>query len=269
MLFRPPWATEHPAEPASDSPAGPQPAGPRDQPAADDTIVLPTAQPGAAESGNPVRPRAAESEPPPVRPELGRRPRRTGIIVVSLIAVAALAIAVVAVVTRGGGNEVPTRASTPATSGPSTSAAVPITAAPKTFADLYQQDSSGVVRITATACGQSDVGTGFLIAPNLVATVAHVVNGAVSLGISTGTTTTVGQVIGNDSFSDLALVRVNSPLSGHQFTFAGADPEVGTQVGVIGFPLGGPMSFTSGSVSGLGRSIPIAGTVRTDRKSVV
>ena len=50
-----------------------------------------------------------------------------------------------------------------------------------TFPALYRQSSDGVVRVETTACEGGYVGSGFLIAPKLVATVAHVVADGVSI----------------------------------------------------------------------------------------
>ncbi|MHB1787192.1 MAG: S1C family serine protease [Acidimicrobiales bacterium] len=153
-----------------------------------------------------------------------------------------------------------TAAATSTTGTSTTSTSQAVTAS---FSDLYKADNSGVVRITATSCGQSDIGTGFLVSSTMVATVAHVVGSAVTIGLSTGDTTTLGHVVGSDSSIDLALIETTAPLAGHIFTLASTEPPVGTTVGVIGFPLGGPMSFSNGTVSGLNRSIPIEGTEHT------
>ena len=120
-----------------------------------------------------------------------------------------------------------------------------------------------------TACTGGGVGSGFLIAPDMVATVAHVVEGAVSIAVRNGSRTTTGTVVGIDARADLALVRTRQPFSGHVFTLEQGEPEVGIDVGAIGYPLGGPESLTKGSVSGLGRTIdvgngPLRGLIQTD-----
>jgi len=141
------------------------------------------------------------------------------------------------------------------------------TAAPATFSDLYRNVNSGVVRIQTTACDGGGIGTGFLIAPNLVATVAHVVDGAAALNLTFGENgsggTTSGVVVGLDAQSDVALVRTNRPLTGHVFTLADHPPTVGQEIAAIGFPEGEPMTLTRGIVSGLDRTIPIAGLNRS------
>ena len=123
------------------------------------------------------------------------------------------------------------------------------------FADLYKQTSDGVVRIETTACSNGGVGSGFLIAPDLVATVAHVVDGAVSIVVRQGPTSTTGTVVGFDRTAEVALVRTSEPLSGHVFTLSATQPDVGVDVAAIGYPLAGPESLSKGAISGLDRSL--------------
>lgn len=134
---------------------------------------------------------------------------------------------------------------------------------------LYRTVANGVIRIETTACQGGGVGTGFLVAPNLVATVAHVVDGARSVVLRQGATSTTGAVIGIDRGTELALVRTSTPLAGHVFGLASSLPDIGTPVAVIGYPLAGPESLTSGSISGQDRSIDVGprhltGLLQTD-----
>jgi serine protease Do len=135
--------------------------------------------------------------------------------------------------------------------------------APASFAQLYAQDSSGVVRIDVTNCTGGAVGSGFLISPTLVATAAHVVAGAATIGLTAGGHTTVGTVVGVSDSTDVALVESSAALAGHVFTLGTTQPAVGVSLAAIGFPEGGPLTFTSGTVSGLDRTISIDGTPRT------
>jgi serine protease Do len=146
---------------------------------------------------------------------------------------------------------------------PSTAASAPTTQPAATFASLYQSDVSGVIRIDATTCAGSGVGSGVLITPTLVATAAHVVDGAVTVGLSNGGHTSLGHVIGISDANDVALVEVTAPFTGHTFSLASTIPPVGTTVGVIGYPEGGPVSFSQGSISGLDRTIDIQGQPRS------
>ena len=129
------------------------------------------------------------------------------------------------------------------------------------LAALYRTvGSGGAVRIETTACGGGSVGTGFLVAPGLVATAAHVLAGARVIVVRADSGGRIGDVIGLDEGHDLALVRTTPrSLSGHVFPLADADPEVGATVAAIGYPLAGPRSLTRGAVSAL-----LPGFIQTD-----
>ena len=136
-------------------------------------------------------------------------------------------------------------------------------AASLSFPDLVARVKTGVIRIEATSCAGSVIGTGFLVKPRLVATVEHVVSGATSIKLKrNGRLLGRGTVIGVDRDRDLALLRTSKPISGHDFGFAGRAPRLGEEVAAIGFPLGLPLTVTKGSVSGFNRVIPISGVRR-------
>lgn len=214
----------------------------------------------------------------PASPMAAAPPQRRGIKVL-LAAVSALVLAILggtAAILVSHNNAPPQAVTSPVaaqtTSPPAnpTSAAAKTTAgASQTFPALYRQVSDGVVRIETTACNSGGVGSGFLLAPDLVATVAHVVDGAVSIVIRQNGITTTGTVIGIDTHADLALVQTRTPMTGHVFALDASQPEVGTDVGAIGYPLAGQESLTKGAISGLGRTIdigngPVTGLIQTD-----
>lgn len=115
-----------------------------------------------------------------------------------------------------------------------------------------------------TSCDASGVGTGFLLSPNLIATVDHVVDRSAVIILLVGTQQTTGTVIGSDPSRDLALVRADTPLSGYQFTLADTDPAVGVRVAAIGFPIGDPITLTQGGISALHRNINVEGSQHLD-----
>jgi S1-C subfamily serine protease len=80
-----------------------------------------------------------------------------------------------------------------------------------TFFRLYQQEASGVLRIVASTCGGTGIGSGFLLPSGMVATVAHVVSGAVSVAIMGNGETTAATIVGYDSTRDLALLQPSNP----------------------------------------------------------
>jgi S1-C subfamily serine protease len=174
----------------------------------------------------------------------------------ALAAAAGLTALTLAAAGCGGSSASSTTSSDAAPSPTTTSAAA-------TFADVVDRVKSGVIRIEVAGCGGKGVGTGFLVEPRLIATVEHVVEGATRITLKrNGVTLGTAQVIGIDRDRDLALLRAKKPIKGYAFGFAGKAPRLGEEVGAIGFPLGLPLTVTRGSVSGLGRIIPIGGVKR-------
>ena len=157
----------------------------------------------------------------------------------------------------------PTTVTVTASPAPTTSDGTPPTAPPPSFATLFSREQSGVVRIETVGCTDSGIGTGFLLSPRRVLTVAHVVDQSVVVSLIDGNQRTTGTVIGFDRTRDLALVRADRPLSGYRFRLAASPPAVGDEVAAIGFPIGDPITFTRGTISGLDRREPVGGTLRT------
>ena len=139
----------------------------------------------------------------------------------------------------------------------------PPTADSSDFSGTYARVESGVVRILASTCEGDGIGTGFVTDRHTVATAAHVVDGAGAVAIEAAERTFPATVTGVDPATDLALLHVDAPLQGHVFDLAATDPTPGTQVAAIGFPLNEPKTLTTGTVSGLDRTIRIEGTSRS------
>ena len=143
----------------------------------------------------------------------------------------------------------------PSTSGLTAPAAITSAAkAPSSWASTFRDVSTGVVRIDDICDddGTLSTGTGFLIAANLVATVAHVVEGQGALRVTSPTSGLVepAVVIGLDHADDLALLQTAGPLPGHVFTLARHSPAIGTEMAAIGFPLAQSMQLTIGHITG-------------------
>lgn len=158
-----------------------------------------------------------------------------------------------------------TTSGTSSTTAPAPPPASATVKAPPSWAAAFSTASTGVVRIdsicdTATM-STTLTGTGFLIAPNLVATVAHVVEGGGALRVTSPTSGLVSpaQVIGYDHDDDLALVQTVTQLPGHIFTIASRAPEIGTEMAAIGFPLGRSMQLTVGHITGTHDHRPVGG----------
>jgi S1-C subfamily serine protease len=146
---------------------------------------------------------------------------------------------------------------------PATKRAHHTTRRPLALPDLVARVRSGVVRVEVETCSQSDVGTGFIISPGRIATVDHVVDGALSITlVRFGKVVGSATVIGADPQADLALLKTDAPLDGYRFSLANRAPRIGESVAALGYPLGLPLSVSTGAVSGADRTITIDGVKR-------
>ncbi|MBN1092575.1 serine protease [Blastococcus sp. TML/M2B] len=148
---------------------------------------------------------------------------------------------------------------TAAAPSPETPTAATTTAA---FEDVVQEVISGVVRFEVATCDGGGIGSGFVVAPHHVLTVAHVVDGGEVLRVVQGTTATAAHVAGIDQAADVALVETVAPLEGHFFEIASEPPRVTDRIAVLGFPEGAPLTVTQGTVNGLDRKAVIEGIAR-------
>lgn len=104
---------------------------------------------------------------------------------------------------------------------------------------------SSVVRITGVACGYGVEGSGWVAAPNLVVTNAHVVAGETFTRVQAGGVgpTKSARVVFFNPRNDVAILRVHHlglrPLPT-------ANPVSGSPVAVIGFPGDGPLDIQPG-----------------------
>ncbi len=135
------------------------------------------------------------------------------------------------------------------------------------YINLYQRANTAVVNIDVSAevesIGLTDVGTGsgFVIDPEgYIVTNNHVVEDAdeVRVVFHDGNVL-VGDVIGIDVYSDIAIVKVNPPASYELNALPLGDSDallVGQRVATIGNPFGLSGSMAVGIVSALGRTLP-------------
>jgi S1-C subfamily serine protease len=203
----------------------------------------------------------------PTRPVASPQPdvRRSAtpivaIVVAGVVALAALAVVALVVLRGGSGTNHATGSTTTSTVARSSTRSSGV---PRTLGQLFAADSSGVIRIDVTTCNGSGVGSGFLIAPNLIVTAAHVVSGAATILLREGAQSMSGQVVGIDESIDVALVQARSNFDGHLFKIAAHPAGVGTPVAALGFPEGLPITLTQGTISGVDRSITIEGVERS------
>lgn len=152
--------------------------------------------------------------------------------------------------TRTGGDE-ESQSPAPSITSPSASPTTPR----QTLARSIRQSESGVVRIESSTCDSLVSGSGFLVGPDLVATVAHVVDDARTIAVRNDDGSARAEVIGIDPVQDLALLRLSHPVDGYIFELAKREPLNATRVASIGYPDGKPRSNTQGAISAVGRRI--------------
>ena len=105
--------------------------------------------------------------------------------------------------------------------------------------------ASSTVRVTGIACGYGVEGSGWVAAPNLVVTNAHVVAGETITQVQADGfgSQKRARVVFFDAKNDIAILRVgNLGLSPLQL----ADPETGEAVAILGFPENGPLDVRPG-----------------------
>jgi uncharacterized membrane protein required for colicin V production len=133
----------------------------------------------------------------------------------------------------------------------------------------------GVVRLTGFACGLGIEGSGWIAAPGLVVTNAHVVAGIDRPRVDQGNGLFYdGVVVHFDARNDLALVRVSGLRGG---ILELADAERGVSVALLGFPHNGPFQATparlGATVTSIGRDaygrFPVPRTVTTIRGEIM
>ncbi len=143
---------------------------------------------------------------------------------------------------------------------PSDSEVVPIAptmASPSGTANLSPDGFDAVrrmaVRIRNVGCDSLSTGSGFALDARTLVTNKHVVQNSNSLQILTydgrdveATTTSAAPL------ADLAIVRTSEDLPAHP-TLAQADPVTGSAVTVVGYPDGGRLTITQGTVIGVTR----------------
>ncbi|HEY7664495.1 MAG TPA: trypsin-like peptidase domain-containing protein [Xanthobacteraceae bacterium] len=127
--------------------------------------------------------------------------------------------------------------------------------------DVVDRVGAAVVRLDVRPGGErrhGGTGSGVVVAPDgLILTNSHVVDGATAVGVATveGRSLTA-RVVGDDPDTDLALVRVDTPVTLPAATLGNSKLlKRGQLVIAIGNPLGFESTVTTGVVSALGRSL--------------
>lgn len=128
----------------------------------------------------------------------------------------------------------------------------PVEAAPNSAAvtPAVRKASASILRIDALAlaCDRSQEGTGWIVAPGLVVTNAHVVAGAEQVSVTSGGHRLDATVVAFDPRRDLAVLSVRK-LSGAALPL-GPDLTDNAVAAVAGYPEGGPYTVGAARVRG-------------------
>lgn len=125
--------------------------------------------------------------------------------------------------------------------------AAPVSPAPAATVAGFSKFEKAALRVRNIGCGVSS-GSGFAIADHVFVTNRHVVGGAALLQVSTYDGRDIDvNAVGAVLIADLALVWTKETLPA-TIQLAPANPSEGTEVSVVGYPLGGQLTTTSGRV---------------------
>lgn len=130
--------------------------------------------------------------------------------------------------------------------------------------EIFENSEAGVVRVNVQRSSEEQipagVGSGFVFDnKGHIITNAHVVDGATKIVITfLDGREYNAEIVGVDTFTDIAVVKVNADLSLlHPLTLGDSSSlKVGEPIAAIGNPFGLSGSMTSGIVSQLGRLLP-------------
>ncbi|GAB6878733.1 trypsin-like peptidase domain-containing protein [Halorubrum gandharaense] len=140
------------------------------------------------------------------------------------------------------------------------------------YGDVYEAVSPSVARIQTYVEEQEDLfgeefggeagqGSGFRVTEDYLVTNDHVLAAPDAVRVQTADGSwTDAEVVGRDPYSDLAVLETEERLPGEPLDLLESVPRTGTEVLVVGSPLGLEGSATQGIVSGSNRTIPAAVT---------
>lgn len=141
--------------------------------------------------------------------------------------------------------------------------------------ELYKKTRDSVVLISSEMQDGIATGSGFIYDKSgHIITNYHVVEDAISITVTfiDGTIIKVDEVVGFDPYSDVAVIKVNPPISILKPLLLGNSSKlsVGESVVAIGNPYGLANTLTSGIISAVGRQMdstgnyPIVDVIQTD-----
>jgi S1-C subfamily serine protease len=109
------------------------------------------------------------------------------------------------------------------------------------------RDGASTVKIVGFGCGQIQEGSGFVVAPGLVVTNAHVVAGIAGPMVQDASGSHPTSVVLFDPSYDLAVMRVQG-LSERPLSLDPSQVARGVQAAVLGYPNGGPFTAVPAGV---------------------
>lgn len=127
------------------------------------------------------------------------------------------------------------------------------------FAAIYSRTSTGVLPVWAVTCHGGGTGTGFLVDERTVVTAAHTVEGAVAVSVQVAGDPVSARVTALDTTLDVAVLRLGTDATGAVLSFAPTGPEFGDDVAALGYPDGGALRMTEGTVLDPDTSVLIEG----------
>lgn len=116
-----------------------------------------------------------------------------------------------------------------------------------------QRAAGSVVRITGRSCGTHQRGTGFIVAPRLVLTSAHVVTAVDRVRVNTGTASDVATVVHFDPARDLAVLHLTHDVA-PPITWFDGPVTPGAEGTVVGYPDGAGQEITPVRLGGSARA---------------
>jgi hypothetical protein len=114
--------------------------------------------------------------------------------------------------------------------------------------EVVRRARPSVVRVTAVGRSRVTVGSGFVVAPRLIGTNAHVIAGARSVRVATESGRgVVATIVETDPDRDLALLRLPRDLRRPPLRFA-PSVRLGSEIAALGFPYGASFRAPAGRV---------------------
>lgn len=129
---------------------------------------------------------------------------------------------------------------------PSPAPEVPVTGIPN-LDSIVAGARPSVLKISTLGCGRQTSGSGFVAAPGLVVTNAHVVAGVDRPSVIDSAGTHRTTVVLFDPKLDLAILRTTG-LAGRPLALQRSEAPRGQQGAALGYPGGGPFTVTPGAV---------------------